>query len=88
MRLWLLARSKITGADAAQGSTLARAETYIAETLQPFVDARICTSFSTDLRVLTGPGGYYGIAGTITMVRGPKAAVALEHESLWANYGG
>ena len=87
-RLWLLTRAKITDANAAQGSTLARAQTYIAEALQPFVDAGICSSFSTSLSVLTGPSGDYGITGTITMVRGPKSAISLQYESLWTNYGG
>ena len=87
-RLWLLSRTKITDANAAQGSTLARAQQYIAEALQPFVDAKICTSFTTALAVLTGSNGDYGITGTITLVRGPKSAISLEYESLWAPYGG
>ena len=87
-RLWLLSRAKITDANAAQGSTLARAQTYISEALQPFVDASICSSFSTNLSVLTRAGGDYGITGTITMVRGPKSSISLEYEELWAPYGG
>ena len=88
-RLWLLGRAKITGADAAQGSTLVRAEQYIAEAIQPLVDARICSSFSLDnFRVLTGASGDYGIAGRVTLFRGPKAAIALEYDDLWKTFGG
>ena len=87
-RLWLLQRAKITGADAAQGSTLVRAEQYIAEAIQPFVDAKICSSFSTSLSVLTGSSGDYGITGAITLVRGPKSSISLEYEDLWSGYGG
>lgn len=87
-RLWLLSRAKITDATAADGSTLVRAQQYIAEALQPFVDAKISSSFTTDLAVLTGPSGDYGIAGTITMFRGPKGSISLEFQDVWAPYGG
>ena len=87
-RLWLLNRTKITDTNAAQGSTLATAQQYIAEALQPFVDAKICSTFAIDLAVLSGPSGDYGITGTITMVRGPKSSISLAYEDLWAPYGG
>lgn len=87
-RLWLLRRAKITDANAAQGSTLAVAQHYVEEALQPFVDAKICSSFDVNLSVLTGPEGDYGIAGTLTLYRGNKSAIALEYQSLWAKYGG
>ena len=87
-RLWLLTRSKITDQNAAQGSTIATAQSYITEALQPFVDEKFCSSFTVELSLLNGPSGPYGITGTITLYRGPKSAVALAYQDLWATYGG
>ncbi len=87
-RLWLLTRAKLTDQNARQGSTIAVAQGYIAEALQPFVDAKFCTSFDIALTTLVGPAGPYGIGGTITLVRGPKSAIALAYQDLWSTYGG
>ena len=83
-RLWLMHRDKITEAGAAQGSTIEKARRYLTEALQPFVDAMICTSIPNALE----RRGLDKIGGTITLFRGPKTAVALEYQSLWAVFGG
>lgn len=83
-RLWLMRRDKITDAGAAQGSTIEKARRYIAEALQPFVDAKICTSFDIALE----RAGRDRIGGTITLFRGNKTAVALTYQDLWSTFGG
>ena len=83
-RLWLMGREKITDSNAAQGSTIEKARRFIAEALQPFVDAMICTSFTIDL----ARQGRDRIGGTIKIFRGPKVAIALEFQDLWSVYGG
>src|SRR4249919_3839414 len=40
---WLLLRSKIAPAEAREGSTLARAEAYTRDAVQPFIDKGICS---------------------------------------------
>ncbi len=87
-RLWLLTRAKLTDQNARLGSTVAQAQAFITECLQPFVDAKFCTSFDVVLTTLIGPAGPYGIGGTITLVRGPKSAIALAYQDLWSTYGG
>lgn len=83
-RLWLMHRDKITEAGAAEGSTIEKARRYLAEALQPFVDAMICTSFTIALE----RRGLHKIGGTIKIYRGPKTAIALEFQDLWSVYAG
>jgi phage gp46-like protein len=83
-RLWLMVRDKITGSNAKQGATIARATTFINEALQPFVDARIFSRFAVSLQVV----GTSKVTGTITIYRGPKSSIALAYEDVWAPYGG
>jgi phage gp46-like protein len=78
-RLWLLARAKITGFDADQGSTVARAYDYIAEALQPFVDRRIVSAYDINVtRVETNQ-----IDAQIVLYRGNKPLIALRYSTLW-----
>lgn len=83
-RLWLMGREKITDSNAAQGATIEKARRYLAEALQPFVDAMICTSFTIDLARV----GRDRIGGTIKIYRGPTVSIALEYQSLWSVFGG
>lgn len=83
-RLWLMTRDKITDSAARQGATIEKARRFIAEALDPFVSAKICTSFTTDLR----QAGLDRITGTVTLYRGPKSAVALQFQDLWTELGG
>ena len=83
-RLWLMSRDKITDAGAKQGATIERARRYIREALDPFVKAKMATSYTVDLRRI----GLERITGKITMYRGPKPAIALEWQGLWIDFGG
>lgn len=83
-RLWTMTRDKITDSAAAQGATIERARRFIAEALNPFVDAKIASAYDIDLRQT----GQDKIGGTITIYRGPKDAVALEFADLWSELGG
>ncbi|WP_158812070.1 phage GP46 family protein [Beijerinckia sp. L45] len=78
-RLWLLSRSKLTDSGAKQGSTLAIANRYIAEALDPFVTAKICSTYTVNIV----QSGNDKITGTITIYRGPKAAISLAYQDFW-----
>jgi len=78
-RLWLLAREKITGSQAQQGSTLARIKFYIQEAIQPFIDLRLASRmdvqvFRVDVQRVTA---------LIRLYRGPKTAIELQYQILW-----
>jgi phage gp46-like protein len=79
-RLWLLSRAKITGPGASEGATVARVEQYIREALQPFVDLRVASSFDVHVNRI----GKERIDALIRMYRGPKVAVDLRFQILWA----
>lgn len=83
-RLWLMVRDKITYAGAKQGATIERARRFIAEALQPFVDAKIASRFDIALRQVATDQ----ITGTITIYRGPRQAIALEYQDMWTVFGG
>ncbi len=72
-RFWLLSRAKITS------ETLARAELYCREALQPFISRKIVSRIDVALE----RGGTDAITGTITAWRGPKRAVDLRFQDLW-----
>jgi phage gp46-like protein len=78
-KLWLLKRAKIVGAEDPEGSTLARVEQYISESIQPFVDLRIATSF--DVQAVRA--GVNRIDAYIAIYRGPKTPVELRFQVLW-----
>jgi phage gp46-like protein len=82
-RLWLLAREKITGAAARQGSTLARAEAYAREALQPFVDRKIASRVT----VVATRTRDERIDITATLFRGSLPAVQLRFADLWDGIG-
>ena len=72
-RLWLLGRAKITA------ETVARAEQYCQEALQPFIGRRIVSRIDIVLERI----GQASIGGTIMAYRGPARAVDLRFEELW-----
>lgn len=80
-KLWLLHRAKILNADASEGSTVARAKAYIAQALQPFVDNRLCSSFSSVVTQVN----LQRIDATIFIYRGPLQAIQLQFQPLWTN---
>lgn len=72
-RLWLLSRAKILA------GTPALAEIYVVEALKPLVERRIVSRVEAALE----RSGTEEITGTVTLYRGPKAAVELRFETLW-----
>jgi phage gp46-like protein len=78
-RIWLLARHKITGSAARQGSSTARAQEYVFEALQPLVDRKICSS----VEVTASRAGTDRIDVEVILYRGPEPALALRYSSLW-----
>ena len=79
-RFWLLERAKITTGTSRDGSTIARAETYTREALQPFKDKRICSQIS----VRAERNGTERIDVTATLFRGPLPSISLSYQSLWS----
>jgi phage gp46-like protein len=78
-RLWLLRRSKITGTQAADGSTVTRVEQFIREAIQPFIDIKAATSmYVKALRV-----GLERIDALVQLYRGPTLVVDLRYQVLW-----
>jgi phage gp46-like protein len=76
---WLLRRAKITDSVSKEGATVMRAQAYVREALQPFIDRRICTRVDvTATRV-----GKERIDVYVVMYRGPKTAIELRWAYLW-----
>jgi phage gp46-like protein len=80
-RLWLLSRAKITDSLSLEGATVTRVENYLRESLQPFVDRRVATSFSMD--VSRNAYNRNRIDAEVTIFRGQRPAVALQFQILW-----
>jgi phage gp46-like protein len=78
-KLWLLVRSKITPSGAAEGSTLVAIETYIRDSLQPFVNRRICSFFD----VWVNRVDKQRIDALIRIYRGPLLEIELRYQILW-----
>jgi phage gp46-like protein len=78
-RFWLMTRDKITDFNYKGGSTLARANTFAAECLQPFVDAKIISDFDVDVVQVNAQR----VDTTATLYRGPLPAISLQFQSLW-----
>jgi phage gp46-like protein len=80
-RLWLLERGKIADVGARQGSTVARAEAYTREALEPFLSNRIASQ--VDVVASRNADNYSRIDVAVVMYRGPKPAIALRFDALW-----
>jgi phage gp46-like protein len=78
-KLWLLRRSKINSASSRDGSTLVVIENYIRDAIQPFVDRRICTSYS----IVVSRVDKQRIDALLTIYRGPLPAIELRYAVLW-----
>lgn len=78
-RCWLLTRSKITGPDSLEGSTVARAEAYVREALKPFVDKRIASAID----VLAQRTDRDRIDVAAIIYRGPLPAIELRFQVMW-----
>ena len=76
---WLLARAKIVGPEARQGSTLVRAETYTHDALRPLVEQRICSHIAVSAERV----GRERIDVTVKLYRGPLKEIELRFQDLW-----
>jgi phage gp46-like protein len=83
-KLWLLKRSKITGPEAWEGSTLVRVEQYIRDAIQPFISRRIGSNFAVEAtRVFRSDGNGEEINALVRVYRGPLLEVDLRFQLLW-----
>lgn len=76
---WLLARSKITGAEAWQGDTTILAQTYAQIALSPMITLGMCSSI--DVQAVRN--GVDQIDVSVTIWRGPKDSIVLQFQNLW-----
>lgn len=78
-RLWTLQREAILPAGAGRGATVVRAEQFIREAIQPFIDRRIGSSMTVQCtRVST-----QRIDALIRIYRGPQTEIELRYQILW-----
>jgi phage gp46-like protein len=78
-RLWLLKRDKITGTEARQGSTTVRAEYYIREALQPFINLKIASHMDVQCNRV----GLERIDALVRLYRYGDMLVDLRFQVLW-----
>jgi phage gp46-like protein len=78
-KCWLLSRAKITPAEAREGSTLSRAESYIRTALRPMIDRRICSAIDVQVSRV----GLSRIDALVTVYRGPSEEIQLQFQDLW-----
>lgn len=78
-RLWLLQREAIVGPGAGRGATIVRAEQFIREAIQPFVDRRIGSGLSVQC-TRVGDGR---IDALVRIYRGPQTEIELRYQILW-----
>jgi phage gp46-like protein len=78
-RIWLLERAKITDAGYKFGATVANAEAYVREALQPFLEKKIASKMS----VTAVRNGLGEIDVTAVLYRGPQPDIALQFQGLW-----
>jgi phage gp46-like protein len=76
---WLLRRAKITGPGNWEGATVVRAEGYVRDALQPFIDRRVCTRIDVKATRV----GKERIDVAVMIFRGPKRAIELRWQYLW-----
>jgi len=80
-KLWLLSRAKIVDAGAREGATIVRVKNYLLQAAQPFIDNRICSAVTVDV----AQPGVNHITANVMIYRGPKTAIQLNFDPLWAD---
>jgi phage gp46-like protein len=78
-KLWLLKRTKIVGPEHPDGATVTRAEEYIREAIQPFVDSLIISHFD----VWVSRVNVERIDALVRLYRGPGRPIEMRFEVLW-----
>ena len=77
--LWLLSREKITGSEAKQGSTQAKAEGWTRDAMKPFTQRLIASRID----VVSEQIDTQRIDIGVTIYRGPTPVVELRYSELW-----
>jgi phage gp46-like protein len=77
--LWLLVRQKITGVGARQGSTVAKADGWTREAMQPFTQRRIASRIDVE----ADQTRIDRIDVSVVIYRGPQPVVELRYAELW-----
>lgn len=78
-KLWILSRSAIESPEAKFGATQALVMDYIRESIQPFVDRKICTTF----QIISSRIDKQRIDAIVRLYRGPRTAIDLMYQALW-----
>ena len=78
-RLWLLQRDKIEGPGSRRGATTVRVEQYIRESIQPFIDRRIGSSFEVEATRVDRQR----IDALVRIYRGNVVEIELRYAVLW-----
>jgi phage gp46-like protein len=81
--LWLLQRAKITGIMSKQGSTVAKAEGWTREAMDPFVRFRIASQVDVEGEQI----GTERIDVGVVVYRRPSEAIELRYNQLWEELG-
>lgn len=81
-RLWLLGRTKIVGAGAREGATIARVESYVNEAMRPFIERGVASRVTVNAERI----GLDRIDVRVVLYRGPTAAVDLRFAALWEDF--
>lgn len=77
--LWLLVRQKITGVGARQGSTVAKADGWTRDAMQPFTQRRIASRIDVE----ADQTRIDRIDVSVVIYRGPQPVVELRYAELW-----
>ncbi|PWT90372.1 MAG: hypothetical protein C5B54_07265 [Acidobacteria bacterium] len=78
---WLLTRAKITDMPSFEGDTVARAENYTREALQPLIDMHMCSSIAVIARRVERER----IDVNVIIYRGNLPEIELQFQDLWAH---
>ena len=78
-KLWLLRRSAIESVQARQGGTVIKVKNYIAAAIQPFIDARIASSYDAYVERVDKQR----IDTRIRVYRGPTPLIDMRYAILW-----
>jgi phage gp46-like protein len=76
---WLLTRAKIIDMPSFEGDTVARAENYTREALQPLIDMHLCSAIAVVARRVERER----IDVNVVVYRGNMAEIELQFHDLW-----
>lgn len=81
---WLLTRAKLNDYPSWEGATVARAENYTREALQPLIDIKLCSNIDvTAVRVGEATGSGQQINVSVIIYRGNLPEIELVFQNLW-----